>query len=231
MQTGSSADLTNLVISTLIETDEARMSAKTKVLLSVKYRRSDAMQRVLIKEGIEIDQKNDISKDPRPLQYAAYHDLDLTFDHLRSHGFDSAGSDLYFKKGSSHLDTLILAEMHAGFRAAFVEKQLRSTKSVTLRDFNGKNVQTTRVNTVVRPNMCSQGPTWWDASQHPDTKMDWDDPALTPTVREKVIVDHYKQVSWKDVFAVGGHPNRLVVVGHRLMPGCGEVDDGESLVA
>ena len=94
-----------------------------------------------------------------------------------------------------------------GFRAAFVEKQLRSTKSVTLRDFNGKNVQTTRVNTVVRPNVHSQGPTWWDASQHPDTKMDWDDPALTPIVREKVIVDHYKQVSWKDVFAVGGHPH------------------------
>jgi hypothetical protein len=37
--------------------------------------------------------------------------------------------------------------------------------------------------------------------------MDWDDPALTPIVREKVIVDHYKQVSWKDVFAVGGHPH------------------------
>ena len=32
-------------------------------------------------------------------------------------------------------------------------------------------------------------------------------------------------------FAVGGNPNRLVVVGHRLMPGSGKVDDGESLVA
>jgi hypothetical protein len=125
MQTGSSADLTNLVISTLIETDEARMSAKTKVLLSVKYRRSDAMQRVLIKEGIEL-KTNDISKDPRPLQYAAYHDLDLTFDHLRSHGFDSAGSSgSNLKKGSSHLDTLILAEMHAGFRQGATDRGFR----------------------------------------------------------------------------------------------------------
>ena len=85
----------------LIATDETRMTPKTKVLLSLKYRRPDALRQILNKQGIEFVSKLDPSTDPRPMHYVLFHDLAEEFGLLLGHGYNG--------KTGTNIEVLIMA--------------------------------------------------------------------------------------------------------------------------
>lgn len=223
-QADSSEELTSMIVGMLMKSDTRVMSLKTKLMLAVKYRRPDAVSRLLECMGIELAKSATakiITDDPRPLQYAAYHSEFGIFGTLRGHGLD--GNSPIDPSEPSHLDSLILAEIQTGFLVHQIKLQLGKNGKCTVkyredswldRDEADRPAED-RVD--INVNDGSKPPIWW-ADQKMETgscEHSWG--AKSPAERTDSVLAYYSQISWRAIYQLNsGFHGHLDEVGLML---------------